>query len=107
MPTAKKVKANGHESQEKPEVRIVFNEAGTSGLKEWSGFVQAAYNAALYWPNVQPLYSRLRTSMPEIVMIRRAFSSWARNMTPIVDLPEKPTDDDKRYQEFIESDFEN
>jgi len=107
MATAEKVKANGKQPETRREVRIVFNEAGTSGLKEWSGFITQAYNAALYWPGVQPLYSRLRTSMPEIVMIRRAFASWARNMSPVVDLPENPSDDDKRYQEFIQSDFEN
>lgn len=111
MPTTK-TKSNGSTSaqREQTQVRILLNNAseqGTSGLRQWGGFIQAAYNAALYWPTVQPLYSRLRTSMPEMVMVRRAFSSWARNMQPVVDLPEKPTDDDKRYQDFIYSDFEN
>lgn len=109
MPTTK-TKSNGHAPGEQTQVRILLNNAteqGTSGLKQWGGFIQAAYNAALYWPTVQPLYSRLRTSMPEMVMVRRAFSSWARNIKIVVDLPEKPTDDDKKYQEFIESDFEN
>jgi len=108
MPT--KTKSNGSTPKEQTQVRILLNNAseqGTSGLKQWGGFIQAAYNAALYWPTVQPLYSRLRTSMPEMVMVRRAFSSWVRNMKPVVDLPEKPTDDDKRYQDFIYSDFEN
>lgn len=93
--------------KDNPEVRIVFNEAGTSGLKQFSGFVNEAYNAQLFWPTVQPLYSRLRRSMPEIVMIRQAFTAWARNTAPQVDLPDEATDDDKRYQEFIYSDFEN
>lgn len=93
--------------KDNPEVRIVFNEAGTSGLKQFSGFVNEAYNAQLFWPTVQPLYSRLRRSMPEIVMIRQAFTAWARNTSPQVDLPDDATDDDKRYQEFIYSDFEN
>ena len=93
--------------KDNPEVRIVFNEAGTSGLKQFSGFVNEAYNAQLFWPTVQPLYSRLRRSMPEIVMIRQAFTAWARNISPQVDLPDDATDDDKRYQEFIYSDFEN
>jgi len=86
-------------------VKIMMTEAGSSGLKEFSGFITEAYNSALYWPQVQPTYSRLRRSMPEIVIIRQAFSSWARNVTIRVDLPENPTDDDKRYQEFIESVF--
>jgi hypothetical protein len=91
------------------EVRILINdpERGTSGLKEWSGFVSEAYNAALYWPGVSELYHRLRTSCPEMVMIGRAFTAWARNVEPQVDLPENPTDDDKRYQDFILSDFDN
>jgi hypothetical protein len=89
------------------EVKIMMTEAGTSGLKEQSGFVYEAYNQALYWPQVQPLYHRLRTSMPEIVSIRQAFTAWARRITPIVELPDKPSDDDKRFQEFLLSDFEN
>lgn len=94
-------------AKEPKEVRIVFNEVGTSGLKEYSGFVAEAYNSSLYWPTVQPLFARLRRSMPEIVMIRDGFTAWARNTSPQVDLPDKATDDDKRYQEFIYSDFEN
>jgi hypothetical protein len=94
-------------TEEKPKVGIRFVEAGKEGLKENYGFITEAYNAQLYWPNVQPLYSRLRRSMPEIVMIRQAFTSWAANVRPVVELPDKPTDDDKAYQDFIESDFDN
>jgi hypothetical protein len=43
--------------------------------------------------------------MPEIAIIRQAFSSWARNVTIRVDLPDNPTDDDKRYQAFVETCF--
>jgi hypothetical protein len=43
--------------KDNPEVRIVFNEAGTSGLKQFSGFVNEAYNAQLFWPTVQPLFT--------------------------------------------------
>ncbi len=92
------------------EVRIIINEAqeiGTTGLKSFSGYVNEAYNSSLFWPGVAPLYARLRTSMPEMVMVVRAFTAWARNISPKVDLPEKPSDDDKRYQDFIYSDFEN
>lgn len=89
------------------EVRIILNEAGTSGLKTQSGFIYEAYNSQLYWPGVQPTYHRLRTSMPEIVAIRQAFTAWARRISPIVELPDHPTDDDKKFQEFVYSDFEN
>jgi len=91
----------------KEPVRISFYEKGSSGLKLWSGFVTEAYNAALYFPTVIPLYARLRQSMPEIVMIRRAFSAWSRDVRPVVNLPDDPSDDDKKYQEYLESEFEN
>jgi hypothetical protein len=87
----------------RPEVRIIFSEAGTSGLKEYSGFVSEAYNTSLFWPQCYPLYSRIRRSMPEIVMIRQAFTSWARSVGFVIDLPEDASDDDKKYQEFIYS----
>ncbi len=92
---------------QKTKIGIRFVEAGSEGIKENYGFITEAYNAQLYYPTVQPLYSRLRRSMPEIVMIRNAFTTWARNVKPQVELPDEPTDDDKKYQDFIESDFEN
>lgn len=98
------------ELAEQTEVRIVMNqmqEEGTSGLKQQGGFVYEAYNSALYYPNAYPIYNKIRRSMPEMVTIRQAFTAWARNVTPAVDLPDKPTDDDKRYQDFIQQDFEN
>lgn len=94
-------------AQPKSRIGIRFVEAGSEGLHQFSGFINEAYNAQLFWPTVQPLYSRLRRSMPEIVMVRNAFTSWARNVKPIVEMPDEPTDDDKAYQDFIESDFEN
>jgi hypothetical protein len=99
--------AKKNKSREETQVRIVFNEAGTSGLKEQQGFVYEAYHSNLYWPNVHPTYHRLRTSMPEIVAIRQAFTAWARRVSPIVELPDNPSDDDKKFQDFILSDFEN
>jgi hypothetical protein len=88
------------------QTKIMLFEKGSSGLKEYGGFVSEAYNSALYWPRVQPIYSRLRRSMPEMVVVRQAFSSWARNVKIRVDLPENPTDDDKAYQDFVESVFD-
>jgi len=98
---------NQNLAQQPTEVRIVMNEMGSSGLKETQGFVSEAYNRALYYPTVAPLYARLRSSMPTMVMVARAFSAWSKSVKPYVDLPENPTDDDKRYQEFIEQDFDN
>lgn len=93
--------------EEKPAMGIKFYEAGTSGIKEYSGFVTEAYNSALFYPAVAPLYMRLRTSMPEMRMVSNAFTSWSRSISPVVELPDDATDDDKRYQDFIYSDFEN
>lgn len=92
------------------EVRILLNQAqeiGTSGLKEVGGFVAEAYNPALYYPKAYTVYNKIRRSTPEIVTIRQAFTAWARNVSPIVELPDEPTDDDKRYQDFIQEDFDN
>lgn len=95
------------EKAQPQEVKIPLYEKGTSGLKESSGFIHEAYNASLWFPTCIPLYSRLRTSNPEIVMVRRAFSSWASNVRPVVNLPEKASDADKKYRDFLESDFDN
>lgn len=103
-PAPKEVTAgtNGNGNGHKPS-DIVFYEHGTSGLKQYGGFVTQAYNTALYWPQVGMLYHRLLTSDPPVVMTARAFTSWSRQISPKVDLPEKPSDDDKRYQEYMYS----
>ena len=107
---ARKRKVNLAEAEpvkERDAVGIKFFESGTTGLKEFSGFVSEAYNSQLFYPQVAPLYARLRTSMPEMRMVSAGFTAWARNITPTVELPDDPTDDDKRYQEFVLSDFDN
>lgn len=86
---------------------IPLQEAGTTGIKELSGFIQEAYNSSLYWPNVQPLFNKLRRSMPEMVMIRHFFTTLSRSVEPEVDLPDNPTDDDKRYRDYVVSEFDN
>ncbi len=93
----------------RPEVRILLNdpERGTSGLQEWMGFVNSAYLSDLYWPDAGSIYRKMETATPEIVITNRTFTTWARNLRMAVDLPEEPTDDDKRYQDFILSDAEN
>jgi len=106
MPKKQKTPAK----KEETEVRIVINQAqeyGTSGLKQQSGFIYEAYNSALFYPNAYAVYNKIWRAMPEMAMIRLAFTTWARSVSPTVDLPDKPTDDDKRYQEFIEQDFGN
>lgn len=108
MPTQTKAKSNGNGTKPQTrDIRLVFYEEGSSGLKEWSGFVAEAYNAKLFWPAVAPLYARLRTSNTECVMIARTYTAWARNVVPIVELPDNPTDDDQRYKDFLESVFDD
>lgn len=87
-----------------PETRIVFAEAGSSGLQENMGFVTAAYETKLQWPSVQPIYAKLRRSMPEMVMVGNTFQTWGRHVRVVVELPDNPTDDDKAYAEFVEQD---
>ena len=47
-----------------------FAEIGSSGLEAWSGFIREAYHADLQWPKVQPLFSRIRRSDPELTIVR-------------------------------------
>ena len=94
-------------NKQQTETRIIFNEAGTSGLKAYSGFVTEAYNSQLFWPTCEPLYTRLWRSMPEIAMTKNAFVSWGRNVGVEVDLPDDPSDDDKAYQEFVQEVFDD
>lgn len=92
---------------DKTRIGIRFVEAGSSGIKESNGFIAEAYHAQLLWPIVEPLYSKIIRSMPEIVMVRDFYTSWARNIKPIVELPADASDDDKEYRDYLESDFEN
>ena len=106
---AKKVSGKEPKAEKKTETRIILNtqELGTSGLKSQGGFVSEAFNTSLQWPQAYPIFNRLRRSTPEIVMIRNAFTAWARNISMTVTLPEEPTDDDKKYRDFVISVFDD
>lgn len=91
----------------KTETRILLVEAGSTGLKEYSGFVSEAYNLQYAWPAVSTLYTRLRRSDSEMLMVGVAFSAWGRNSGIIVDLPDKPTDAEKEYTEFVYQVFDD
>lgn len=58
-----------------------FGEIGSSGLDSFSGFIKEAYETQLQWPQVQPLYSRIRRSDPEISVVRTIYSALGRNVT--------------------------
>lgn len=79
-----------------------WTEIGTAGLKTYSGYVQEAYHAELHWPSVQPLYSRMRRSDPEISVVRNVFQALARSVKLEWQLPDDASEDDKRAQEFGE-----
>jgi hypothetical protein len=79
-----------------------FREIGSTGLRQVMGFVEEAYSHDLRWPSVQPLYSRMRRSDPEVSMVRFVFSALARGLSFEVQEPDSPNDADKRASEFIE-----
>jgi hypothetical protein len=87
--------------------KITFYEQGTSGLQNYSGFIAEAYNTELRWPSVQPLYSRLRRSDPEVAVVRNIFTSLARSVSFRWELPDDPSDGDKQAQEFAETVFDD
>lgn len=79
-----------------------FAEAGTSGIEAWSGFIEKAYTSELYWPTCYPLFNRIRRSDPEIGgIVRPAYTTLVNDVHLDVDLPPDPSDDDKRFQEFV------
>jgi hypothetical protein len=57
--------------------KIDYREYGTPGLEAHYGFIQQAYHTDLTWPTVQPLYSRLRRSDPEVSIVRNLFVTLA------------------------------
>jgi len=92
--------ANGR--QPKP-----FEEVGTPGLDMYSGWIMKAYNTQLFWPSVEPLYSRIWRSDPEVTVVRTLFDAWASGLDVTIELPENvggqevpAMDDDKKAQEF-------
>lgn len=77
-------------------------EIGATGIQSYSGFITEAYNAQLYWPTCEPLYERIRRSDPEITVIRQIFAALARAVSLEFELPDNPTPDDLKAQEFGE-----
>ena len=81
-------------------VGIKFYEAGTSGIQSWSGFITEAYLASLTYPTCYPEFNRIWQSMPEMRMAKNVFSTWGRQVTPIIRLPKNASDDDKAAQQY-------
>jgi len=79
-----------------------WTEIGTAGLQAYMGYVEEAYHRELHWPGVQPLYSRMRRSDPEMAIVRNVYQALARAVKLEWELPDDASDDDKRAQEFGE-----
>lgn len=77
-----------------------FAEVGTLGLDILDGFVSVAYITDLEWPEVYEEYNRLRRADPEVSMVRQMFVSLAREVELDWQLPDDPTPDDERAQEY-------
>jgi hypothetical protein len=84
---------------------------GTLGLDSWGGWISMAYNTKLEWPGVEPLYSRMWRSDPEVTITRTWLQAMSGKLRLEWVLPEErdgralgePTDDDKRALEFAQS----
>lgn len=97
---------NGH-SQDNGKKRNPYDELGALGIQSFAGYIQQAYERQLYWPNVFPLYNRLRRSDPEISVVRQLFSSMAGDIEFKWEGPDKPNDDDTKALAFAESVLED
>ena len=105
MPRKRKFPKN--EIREEDNSGIELEEKGVVGLNGFTGLVQEAYAAELRWPSVQPLYSRLRRSDPEIGTVLNFFISLSRHGKLTWQLPEKASDAEKKFAEFGEQVLED
>ena len=81
--------------------RVAYQEQGTIGLDAWTGYIQEAYNAKLYWPDVYDIYNRLRRSDPEMTIIRHLYSAMAYDVSFEWELPEDATPADEQVNEYL------
>jgi len=86
---------------------MAYSEKGYVGLRQFMGYVEEAYHRDLRWPGVQPLYSRLRRSDPEVAMVRGIFAALARGVRLEVELPDEATPADQAAAEFMEQVLED
>lgn len=86
---------------EATQTKVGYQEYGTPGIETYLGFIRQAYHADLTWPKVQPLYSRLRRSDPEVTIVRNLFVTLARDLKLSWTVPQEYAED-TRYQEAID-----
>lgn len=84
-----------------------YNEIGVDGLRQYSGFIEEAYNTELRWPSVQPLYSRMRRSDPEVSIVRNVYTSLARRLVFEWQLPDDATPEEQAAADFGSSVLED
>lgn len=85
-----------------------FAEIGSSGIEAFSGYIMKAYNAKLFWPQVEPIYTRIWRSDPESTVVRTLFTALTGQQRLTWELPQniggveldEPTDDDLRQLDF-------
>lgn len=77
-----------------------FGEIGSSGLEAWSGYIREAYHADLQWPKVEPLFSRIRRSDPEMAIVRNIFSALVRDITMEFEAPDDAGEAEQQATEF-------
>lgn len=80
---------------------VLMEEAGTTGLRIYSGMIAETWNAELRWPQAWIVYERIRRTDPEIGIVKNIFSALAPNVRLNVKLNRNATDDDKRFQQFL------
>jgi hypothetical protein len=85
----------------------IMKEIGTPGIDVFAGIIQQAYLRELDWPNCWPVYSKLWRSDPEVAICRLIFSSLASKAEMTPQLPDDPTDDDKKARDFLLSEMDN
>lgn len=78
-----------------------FEEIGTLGLDAFAGIINEAYLKELRWPGVWPVYKRLHRADPEVSIARFLFGSMASQVKFKPRLPDNPSEDDRRFQQFL------
>ena len=90
-----------NEAQPSVNGRGHYEELGSIGLESWSGYIQEAYHAKLYWPAVYDDFNRMRRSDPEISIVRHFYSVLARDVSFKWELPEDASTADETINEFL------
>jgi len=78
-----------------------MGEVGSVGIETWGGYIYEAYHTDLYWPTCYDLYNRIRRSDPEISIVRTLYNAMAHDVSLKWEMPEEPTPQDERVNEYL------